>query len=122
MAPKAEGDDPGQQPSPVSSATAAEIQKLRDEKLKLEARAAAVRVNVQRLKGQREAAGEGLTQDVAAAYVRMNAYLGAEKSDLDDGDVAAARDHMEKAANEVNTLEALFRSGIPAVKQIAEKL
>jgi eukaryotic-like serine/threonine-protein kinase len=122
MATKAEGDDPGQQPSPVSSATAAEIQKLRDEKLKLEARAAAVRVNVQRLKGQREAAGEGLTQDVAAAYVRMNAYLGAEKSDLDDGDVAAARDHMEKAANEVNTLEALFRSGIPAVKQIAEKL
>jgi hypothetical protein len=28
---------------------------------------------------------------------------------------------MEKAANEVNTLEALFSSGVPAVKQIAEK-
>jgi len=122
MAPKAEGDDPGQPATPMSPATAAEIQKLRDQKLKLETRAAAVRVNVQHLKSQREAAGEGLSQDVAAAYVRMNAYLGAEKSDLDDGDVAAARDHMEKAANEVNTLEALFRSGVPAVKQIAEKL
>jgi serine/threonine protein kinase len=122
MASKAEGDDPAPPPTPVlSPSTAAEIQKLRDQKARLETRAAAVRVNVQRLKSQREAAGEGLNQDVAAAYVRMNAYLGAEKSDLDDGDVAAARDHMEKAANEVNTLEALFSSGTPAVKQIAEK-
>jgi hypothetical protein len=122
MASKAEGDDPAPPPPPVfSPSTAAEIQKLRDQKARLETRAAAVRVNVQRLKSQREAAGEGLNQDVAAAYVRMNAYLGAEKSDLDDGDVAAARDHMEKAANEVNTLEVLFSSGAPAVKQIAEK-
>ena len=105
----------------MSPSTASEIQKLRDQKLKIETRAAAVRVNVQRLKSQREAAGEGLSQDVASAYVRMNAYLGAEKSDLDDGDVTAARDHMEKAENEVNTLETLFNSGVPAVKQIAEK-
>jgi serine/threonine protein kinase len=121
MAPKAEGDEPTQPATPMSPSTAAEIQKLRDQKLKLETRAAAVRVNVQRLKSQREAAGEGLSQDVASAYVRMNAYLGAEKSDLDDGDVTAARDHMEKAENEVNTLETLFSSGVPAVKQIAEK-
>jgi eukaryotic-like serine/threonine-protein kinase len=122
MAPKAEGDEPAQPTTPLlSPPTAAEIQRLRDQRVGLETRAAAVRVNVQRLKSQREAAGEGLSQDVAAAYVRMNAYLGAEKSDLDDGDVAAARDHMEKAANEVNTLEALFSSGVPAVKQIAEK-
>jgi len=122
MAAKAEGDDPAQPTTPIlSPSTAAEIQRLRDQRVGLETRAAAVRVNVQRLKSQREAGGEGLSQDVAAAYVRMNAYLGAEKSDLDDGDVAAARDHMEKAANEVNTLEALFSSGVPAVKQIAEK-
>ncbi len=122
MAPKAEGDDPAQPTTPIlSPSTAAEIQRLRDQRVGLETRATAVRVNVQRLKSQREAAGEGLSQDVAAAYVRMNAYLGAEKSDLDDGDGAAARDHMEKAANEVNTLEALFSSGVPAVKQIAEK-
>jgi serine/threonine protein kinase len=122
IAPKAEADDQVQPTTPtLSPSTVAEIQKLRDQKLKLETRAAAVRVNVQRLKGQREAAGEGLSQEVAAAYVRMNAYLGAEKSDLDDGDVAAARDHMEQAANEVSRLEALFSSGVPAVKQIAEK-
>jgi serine/threonine-protein kinase len=121
MASTAEGDDPSLQPSPMSPATAAEILKLRDQKLKLDARAAAVRVNVQHLKSQREATGEGLSQEVAASYVRMNAYLGAERSDLDDGDVAAARDHMEKAENEVNALETLFSSGVPAVKQIAEK-
>jgi hypothetical protein len=45
---------------------------------------------------------------VAGAYVRMNAYLGAEKTDLEDRDVAAARDHMEKAKSEVITLENLF--------------
>jgi hypothetical protein len=94
---------------------------LRDQKAGLENRAAVVRAKVLRLKTEREAAGEGLSQDVAAAYVRMNAYLGAEKSDLDDGDVAAANEHMKQAAGEVSTLEALFSSGAPAVKRIAEK-
>jgi hypothetical protein len=122
LASKAEEDDLAPPAPPILSAsTVAEIQQLRDQKVRLETRAAAVRANVQRLKSQREAAGEGLSQTVAAAYVRMNAYLGAEKSDLDDGDVAAARDHMEKAENEVNTLEVLFSSGGPAVQQIAEK-
>jgi hypothetical protein len=63
---------------------------------------------VQRLKSQQEAGGNGLSQDVAGAYVRMNAYLSAEKTDLEDGDIAAARDHMDKAELEVNVLEKLF--------------
>jgi hypothetical protein len=122
VAPKAEGDDPAQPSTLIlSPSTVAAIQKLRDQKAGLETRAAVVRAKVLRLKTEREAAGEGLSQDVAAAYVRMNAYLGAEKSDLDDGDAAAANEHMEQAAGEVSTLEALFSSGVPAVKRIAEK-
>ena len=85
-----------------------ELQQVRDQKVQLDARAAAVRISVQRLKSQKEADGDGLSQDVAGAYVRMNAYLGAEKTDLEDGDVAAARDHMGKAEYEVNVLEKLF--------------
>jgi eukaryotic-like serine/threonine-protein kinase len=119
---KAEGDDPAQRITPILSPSAAvEIQKLRDQKVKLEIRAAVVRINVQRVKSQREAAGEGLSQEVATAYVRMNAYLGAERSDLEDGDVTAARDHMDKAAIELNTLEVLFSSAVPTVKQVAAK-
>jgi eukaryotic-like serine/threonine-protein kinase len=103
-APKAE-EEPA---PPVSASTLAELQEVRNQKAELDARAAAVRVSVQRLKSEREAAGAGLSQDVAGAYVRMNAYLGAERTDLEDRDVAAARDHMEKAKAEVNTLEGLF--------------
>jgi hypothetical protein len=60
------------------------------------------------LKSEQEAAGAGLSQEVAGAYVRMNAYRSAEKSDLEDGDVAAARDHMEKTKYEVSSLESLL--------------
>jgi serine/threonine-protein kinase len=103
-APKAEEDAA---PS-VSASTLAELQEVRNQKAELDARAATVRISVQRLKSEREAAGDGLSQDVAGAYVRMNAYLGAEKMDLEDRDLAAARDHMEKAKSEVNILENLF--------------
>jgi eukaryotic-like serine/threonine-protein kinase len=95
-------------PHVQTPAATAEVQALREEKAKLDARAAAVRVSVQRLKSEREAEGDGLNQEVAGAYVRMNAYLSAEKSDLEDGDVAAARDHMEKAAHEISVLEGMF--------------
>jgi eukaryotic-like serine/threonine-protein kinase len=103
--PKAEQDTTPSLPPPTSAA----LQEVRNRKAALDARAAAVRISVQRLKSQQEAAGNGLNQDVAGAYVRMNAYLSAEKSDLEDGDVAAARDHMDKAEFEVNVLEKLFR-------------
>jgi hypothetical protein len=103
--PKAEEETTPSFPAPKAAA----LQEARNRKTVLDARAAAVRISVQRLKSQQEAAGNGLNQDVAGAYVRMNAYLSAEKSDLEDGDVAAARDHMDKAEFEVNVLEKLFR-------------
>lgn len=92
----------------LSGATLADLQQVRTQKVALDARAGAVRLSVQRLKSEKEADGEGLSQDVAGAYVRMNAYLGAEKQDMEEGDVAAARDHLDKAAYEVSTLEKLF--------------
>jgi len=92
----------------LTAAKASELQDVRSQMAALDARAVAVRVSVQRLKSQQEAAGDGLTQDVAGAYVRMNTYLSAEKMDLEDGDVTAARDHMEKATLEVNMLEKMF--------------
>jgi tRNA A-37 threonylcarbamoyl transferase component Bud32 len=92
----------------LTASTLAELQEIRRRRAELDARAVVIRISVQRLKSQREAAGDGLSQDVASAYVRMNAYLGAEKADLEEGDVTAARDHFDKAAFEVNLLEKLF--------------
>jgi hypothetical protein len=96
--------------TPVKTAPAsAELQQIHSQRVALDARAAAVRLSVERLKSQREAAGGGLDEDVAAAYVRMNTYLGAEKMDLQDGDVSSARDHIEKAGYEVSVLEKIFK-------------
>jgi eukaryotic-like serine/threonine-protein kinase len=102
----AEGEERQAKPS-LSASTLAELQEVRNQTAELDARAAAARIIVKRLKSEQEAAGAGLNQEVAGAYVRMNAYLSAEKTDLEDGDVAAARDHMEKAKHEVNSLESL---------------
>jgi len=92
----------------LSASTLAGLQEVRSQTAELDARAAAARVIVKRLKSEQEAAGTGLSQEVAGAYVRMNAYLSAEKTDLGDGDVTAARDHMDKARYEVNSLENLL--------------
>jgi serine/threonine-protein kinase len=102
--PKAEEDDA----SSLPTSTLSELQKVRKQKVELDARASAISVSVQRLKNQKEADGEGLSQYAAGAYARMNEYLGAEKMDLEDGDIASARDHMDKAEYEVNVLENLF--------------
>ncbi|HXP11916.1 MAG TPA: serine/threonine-protein kinase, partial [Acidobacteriaceae bacterium] len=98
-------------------ATTADLQVLRVQKVQLDSRASAVRVNVQRMKSQREAEGDGLAENVAGAYVRMNAYLSAENVDLEDGDLTAAREHMAKAAYEVNILETLFAGSVTAAKR-----
>jgi len=94
---------------PMPAANAAELERLRIQESALNARASTVRLSVLRLKSQQEAAGDGLGQDVAGAYVRMNAYLSAGKADLDDGDAAAAGDHIAKAETEVDLLEKRFR-------------
>jgi eukaryotic-like serine/threonine-protein kinase len=92
----------------LSASTLAELQEVRNQTAELDARAAAARTSVKRLKSEQEAAGASLSQEVAGAYVRMNAYLSAEKTDLEDGDVAAARDHLDKAKYEVGSLESLL--------------
>jgi eukaryotic-like serine/threonine-protein kinase len=92
----------------VPASPVTELQRVRKQKAELDARAGAISISMQRLKTQKEADGEGLSQFAAGAYARMNAYLGAEKMDLEDGDVASARDHMNKAESEANVLENLF--------------
>ncbi len=95
-------------PHVQTPASTAELQELRERRATLDMRAAALRVSVQRMKSEREAEGDSLDQEVAGAYVRMNAYLSAERSDLEDGDLSAARDHMDRAAHEINVLEGMF--------------
>jgi hypothetical protein len=106
--PQSTPNDEGQAKLSLSASTLTELQGVRNQTAELELRAAAARIKVKRLKSEQEAAGASLSLEVAGAYVRMNAYLSAEKADLDDGDAAAARDHMEKARVEVSSLENLF--------------
>jgi eukaryotic-like serine/threonine-protein kinase len=104
----------------VAGADMGALKAIREQLAKLEARAATLRAGVKRVKAEREAAGDGLDQEMAAAYVRMNAYLSAEKADLEDADLASARDHIEKAASQMNVLEGLL-SGTPTGSQVASK-
>ena len=70
--PKAEQDTTPSLPPPTSAA----LQEVRNRKAALDARAAAVRISVQRMKSEREAAGDGLSPDVAGAYVRIIPFNG----------------------------------------------
>ena len=92
----------------LDTASLREIEEIRKQRAALEARANAVKASVKRLRTAEAAEGDVLNTDVAGAYVDMNMNLSAEKSDLDDGDVAGARGHMEKAAYQVSLLEKLL--------------
>ena len=91
-----------------NTATLAELEEIRQQRAALSARANAVSASVRRLRTAEAAAGDVLNDDVAGAYVDMNMNLSAEKADLEGGDVAAARGHLEKAANQVSLLEKLL--------------
>ena len=95
--------------APTSSGpTPEEVDQAREQKTALDARAGAVSASVEGLKRQQEADGLGLRQDMAAAYARMNSDLRSASAELDSGNLAAARNHMDKADKEISTLEGFF--------------
>ncbi len=102
--PKAEAESTPALPA----AAVAEVKEIRRQKDALDARASIIRASMVRLRAQKMLDGHELNQSMADAYVNMNVSLAAESADLESGDVAAARSHMEKATNEVSLLEKLF--------------
>ena len=109
---------PGVQPSPVSQPavdtpakagpTAEEVDQAREQKIALDARASAVAASVEGLKRQQEVEGVGLRRDMASAYARMNTYLGQANSELESGNITAARNHMDMADKGLSTLESFL--------------
>ncbi len=110
--PAAQAVVPAQPDSPKPPAStgpsAEEVAQVHEQMTGLDARASAVSGSVENLKRQQEAEGLGLRRDMAAAYARMNSYLRAANDELNRGDIAAARDHMDKADKEISTLESFL--------------
>jgi serine/threonine-protein kinase len=88
--------------------SAEEVEQIHEQMTGLDARASAVSASVEGLKRQQEADGLGLRRDMAAAYARMNSYLRSANDELNSGNIAAARNHMDKADKEISTLESFL--------------
>jgi serine/threonine-protein kinase len=103
---------PATRVSAASSAPAApagpspeEIRQARDRFSELDARAQAVGDNVQQLRRQQQAQGMDLRTDIVAAMARMNNDMRDADQALRMNDVAGAKDYMDRAGHEVETLE-----------------
>jgi eukaryotic-like serine/threonine-protein kinase len=99
---------PAVDPPAKAGPTAEEVDQAREQKTALDARASAVAASVEGLKRQQEAEGVGLRRDMASAYARMNAYLGQANSELESGNITAARNHMDMADKEISILESFL--------------
>ncbi len=102
------------QPQPQAAAAApqgssqADLDKASEDLMKLQARAAAVKDSLDRLRGQNAASGLGLRQDIVASASRMESYLQAADRALQSNTLESARKDMNHAEEELNKLEAFF--------------
>ncbi|MGB8537922.1 MAG: protein kinase [Acidobacteriaceae bacterium] len=104
VAPQPDSPKPPENTGP----SAEEVAQIHEQMTGLDARASAVSASVEGLKRQQEADGLGLRRDMAAAYARMNSYLRAANDELNSGNIAAARSHMDKADKEISILESFL--------------
>lgn len=81
------------------------IAQAQERMIDLDARASTARRQVGQIRKQQEAEGLGLRNDVESAESRLQTYLHAAKADIDRGDAIAARQDLNKAEPELNTLE-----------------
>jgi eukaryotic-like serine/threonine-protein kinase len=82
-----------------------EVRAAQDRFSDLDARAQAASGNVQQLRRQQQAQGYDMRGDILAAMARMNNDMRAADQALRANDVAAAKDYMDKANREIETLE-----------------
>jgi eukaryotic-like serine/threonine-protein kinase len=78
---------------------------VQERMIDMDARATTARRQVGQIRKQQEADGLGLRNDVESAESRLDAYLRAAKGDVERGDAMAARQDLNKAEPELNTLE-----------------
>ena len=98
---------PAQAPA-IDPAKAAELRQARDQFIRLNSRADAVRASLQAFERSQAASGLNLRGDMQQAASLMNSYLESAASALNQGDPAAAKDSMEKAERQIERLEKFF--------------
>jgi hypothetical protein len=100
-------------PQPPSVNTAAqpppgppykEIAQARERMIQLGAQADAARDGLQQIRSQQQAQGLDLRGDMLASMNRMNAYLSEANHALQQNDLQAANDNMDRADKEIATL------------------
>lgn len=92
-------------PAAPSGPSAEEVRAARDRFSELDARAQAAGGNIQHLRSQQQAQGYDLRGDILAALTRMNNDMRDADRALRSNDLAAAKDYMDRANREIETLE-----------------
>jgi serine/threonine-protein kinase len=100
-------------PQPPSAKTTAqpppgpsyqEIAQARERMIQLGGQADAARDGLQQIRNQQQAQGLDLRGDILASMNRMNAYLSEANNALNQNDLQAANDNMDRAEKEIGTL------------------
>ena len=81
------------------------VAQVQERMVDMDARATTARRQVGQIRKQMEAQGLGMRNDVESAESRLDSYLNAAKADVARGDAMAARQDLNKAEPELNTLE-----------------
>jgi serine/threonine-protein kinase len=95
-------------PSPASGPSPEEMHRARNRYMDLDARADAVRSGIEQLRHQQQAQGFDLRGDMVGALNRMNNSLREADRALNEGDLAAARESMDRANTEMQRLESFL--------------
>jgi serine/threonine-protein kinase len=85
-----------------------EIRQAHDRLMSLEARADAARSGVQQIRSQQQAQGLDIRGDILSAMSRMNNSLGEANRALNQNDLQAADEYMERADKEASRLESFL--------------
>jgi hypothetical protein len=99
-APAPSGSSPAEQ-----AARRAELAQVREQAAMLGTRATSVKATFQTMQRSQAASGLGMRGDMTEAAALVNTYMDGVHSALQAGDVAAAKDFMQKAERQVEKLE-----------------
>jgi eukaryotic-like serine/threonine-protein kinase len=104
-APPAQEVTPPSEPAPPPGPSPDEVRHARDRFMDLDARAQTVTSGIEQLRRQQQAQGYDMRGDVAGEMNRMNNDLREADRAINDHDLDAARDYMDKANEELRKLE-----------------
>jgi serine/threonine-protein kinase len=85
-----------------------EMRRARDRFMDMDARAETVRSGVEQMRHQQQAQGYDMRGDMVGALNRMNNNLREADRALNEHDVAAARDYMDRANQDMQKLESFL--------------